>query len=273
MYVAAPVSLLRPTPGTGAAATVVGMDPLALGSLALLALVDSTSIGTLLVPIWLLLAPGGVTVRRMGLYLGTVAGFYLVVGTAVALGLDAVAAPVGQAMRTPAGALVQVGLGAGLIALSFVVDPGEKARRRRAQEGRDPGQRVMRWRDRTVGADGRARTLVLLALAAAALEVATMLPYLAAISLVSTSDLAPAARLGVLVAYCLVMVLPAALLTVARVAAARHVDPLLTRLGDWMTRTASSTTGWVLGIAGFLVARDAVARLGGGQEALDRLGF
>lgn len=249
------------------------MDPLALGSLALLALVDSTSIGTLLVPIWLLLAPGGVTVRRMGLYLGTVAGFYLVVGTAVALGLDVVAAPLGEALRTPTGLVVQAGLGVALFALSFVVDPGEKVRARRAAAGRDPAQRVLRWRDRAVGGTTGARPLVLLALGAAALEVATMLPYLAAISMVSTSDLVPAARLAVLAAYCVVMVLPALLLTGLRVAAARRVEPLLERVGAWMTRTASSTTGWVLGIAGFLVARDAVARLGGLQELADRVGL
>lgn len=273
MYAGPAGSVVLPTRGEGRGRERGRMDPLALGSLALLALVDSTSIGTLLVPIWLLLAPGGVTVRRMGLYLGAVAGFYLVVGTAVALGLDVVAAPLGEALRTPTGLLVQAGLGVALLALSFVVDPGEKGRARRAAAGRDPAQRVLRWRDRAVGGTTGARPLVLLALAAAALEVATMLPYLAAISMVSTSDLAPPARLVVLAAYCVVMVLPALLVTGLRVAAARRVEPLLERVGAWMTRTASSTTGWVLGIAGFLVARDAVARLGGLQEVVDRLGF
>lgn len=49
-------------------------------SLAGLALVDSTSIGTLFIPIWLLLAPGRVSVRRILVYLGTIAAFYFAVG-------------------------------------------------------------------------------------------------------------------------------------------------------------------------------------------------
>jgi len=248
------------------------MELATTGSLAVLALVDSTSIGTLLVPIWLLLAPGGVRFRRMLLYLGTVAGFYLVVGTAVALGLGAVAAPVGQALDSPAGALGQLALGVGLFGLGFVVDPGAKGRARRAEQGRDPAQRVLRWRDRTVAGGGGPRALVLLALAAATVEVATMLPYLAAISMVSTSDLAAPARFGVLSAYCAVMVLPAVLLTVVRRVAAGRIDPLLQRFGDWMTRTAASTTGWVLCIAGVLVARDAIGRAGGLDVLLDALG-
>lgn len=239
------------------------MDLATTGSLVVLALVDSTSIGTLLLPIWLLLAPGGVRMGRMLLYLGTIAGFYLIVGTAVALGVDAVAAPVGRALDGPAGIVAQLGLGLGLIGLSFVVDPGRRARERRAGVGRDPARRVLRWRDRAVAGGGRPRALVLLALGAGTVEVATMVPYLAAISLVSTSDLPPAGRVAVLAAYCLVMVLPASVVTALRLVAARGVDPLLQRLGEAMMRSAASTTGWVLGIAGFLVAADAVGRADG----------
>ncbi len=248
------------------------MDLTTAGSLVVLALVDATSIGTLLVPVWLLLAPGGVRLRRMLLYLGTVAGFYLVVGTALALGVGAVAAPVGRALDSPGGALAQLALGVGLFGLGFVVDPGRTVRQRRAARGRDPAHRVLRWRDRTVAGGGRPQALVLLALAAATVEAATMLPYLAAISMVSASDLAAPARFGVLTAYCLVMVLPALLLAVLRRVAAPRIDPLLTRVGDAMTRSAASTTGWVLCIAGFLVARDAVARAGGLDVLLSVLG-
>lgn len=249
------------------------MDLATTGSLVVLALVDATSIGTLLVPIWLLLAPAGVQLRRMLLYLGTVAGSYLLVGTAVALGLGAVAAPVGRALDSPGGALAQLALGVGLFGLGFVVDPGRTARARRAARGRDPAQRVLRWRDRAVAGGGHPRALVLLALAAATVEVATMLPYLAAISMVSTSDLPGPTRLLVLTVYCVVMVLPAVLLTVLRRVAAARIDPVLQKLGAWMTRSAATTTGWVLCIAGLLVARDAVARAGGLHVLLGALGL
>jgi hypothetical protein len=45
--------------------------------LAGLALVDSTSIGTLFIPVWLLLTPGPVNGRRILAYLGTIAGLLL----------------------------------------------------------------------------------------------------------------------------------------------------------------------------------------------------
>jgi hypothetical protein len=54
--------------------------PALLGALALLALIDSTSFGTLLIPIWLMLVPGRLRRSRILIYLATVAGFYLLVG-------------------------------------------------------------------------------------------------------------------------------------------------------------------------------------------------
>ena len=39
------------------------------------------------------------------------------------------------------------------------------------------------------------------------------------------------------------------------------MTPLLERLNGWLTRHATSATGWLLAIVGFLLARDAAARL------------
>jgi hypothetical protein len=49
------------------------MDLALLGSLAVLALIDSTSFGTLLIPIWLMMSPFGVRPGRILQFLGTVA--------------------------------------------------------------------------------------------------------------------------------------------------------------------------------------------------------
>jgi hypothetical protein len=51
-----------------------------------LALVDSTSFGTLLIPVWLMLAPGRVAAGRVVLFLGTVAASYLLLGVALLTG-------------------------------------------------------------------------------------------------------------------------------------------------------------------------------------------
>lgn len=228
-----------------------------LGGLAVLALIDSTSFGTLLIPLWFLLTPGRVRVRPMLTFLGTVAAFYLVVGLALVAGADAVLSRGAQALDHPAVAVAQLVLGVGLLVASFFID-------RKGPDGeRRPG-RVLRWRDRAMGegeGSGSSRALVGLALGAAVLEVATMLPYLAAIGLLTTADLPVLQRSAVLAAYCLVMVLPALVLLGLRLVARRRVEPVLARIAAWLERTGAETTAWVVGIVGVLVALDALERL------------
>ncbi len=224
------------------------MDFALLGSLAVLALIDSTSFGTLLIPIWLLMHPGGVRAGRLLLFLGTVALFYLVVGLAIALGADAFLPQITRVLDTRAASWVQLVLGVGLFFLSFRLD-----RKYRRGDGR-----LVRWRERAL-TDGSAAGLAGLALAAAAAEVTTMLPYLAAIGLLSTSDLTTGSLALVLAGYCLLMILPALLLTALRLATGDRLTPLLTRVGTWMAN--SNALSWIVGIVGFLLARDAAARL------------
>lgn len=264
----------------GADGTGLGLAAMA-GVLVVLALVDSTSFGTLLIPVWLLLAPGRLRAGRVITYLATVAGFYLAVGIVVMLGAGAFLDRFGDALDTRAAAIVQLLLGIGLLALSFRFDGKRAARRaeRAAAEGRPPAPgRLSRWRERALGiesaVDGgvqgavtvRARPSVLplvgLALGAVAIEVGTMLPYLAAIGIITTSDVGWPTSAGVLAAYCVVMIAPALLLLLGRLVAARAVDPLLHRLDRWLTKNAAEMTGWVLGILGVLLALNAMGRLG-----------
>lgn len=225
------------------------------GTLTVLALVDSTSFGTLLIPMWFLLTPGRVRVGRMLVFLGTVAGFYLLLGLALVAGVGALLENVG-ALDNPVVVRVQLVLGVALVAASFLIG------RERSGRGSRPG-RLLRWRERAVGAETEAGVggLLTLALAAAALEVATMLPYLAATGIIGSAGLTLPARVGVLAAYCLVMVLPALVLLVGRLAARRAVEPLLTRISAWMERSGAETTSWIVGIVGVLVALDALDRL------------
>ncbi|RXR25792.1 GAP family protein [Oerskovia turbata] len=260
-----------------------------LGALVVLALVDSTSFGTLLIPVWLLMTPGRVRVARLLVYLGTIAGFYLVVGVVLALGAGAFADGFGELFETRPARLIELLGGVALVAYSFRLD-------RRSKEPSNGQGRVLRWRARAMGAsnatgaapsgltplpDGAAHpvpgthpgvattprtgsvtALMGLALAAAAIELASMLPYLAAIGMLTRSDLGWPGTAVVLAGYCLVMVLPALVLLAGRVLAGRLVEPLLARLNAWMTKNAASTTAWVVGIVGFLLARDAVVWLG-----------
>lgn len=100
-----------------------------------------------------------------------------------------------------------------------------------------------------------------LVLLAGVLELATMLPYLGAIGLLTTSDVNWSMQALLLGGYVVVMVVPALVLLVIRILARDRIDPWLKRLSGWMNRHADEATPWVLGIVGFLVARDAAARL------------
>jgi hypothetical protein len=228
------------------------MDAALLLSLAGLALVDSTSVGTLFIPVWLMLAPGSVRASRILVYLATIAVFYFGVGLLIVLGADSITSTVDGAWDSEAVLWGQLAVGVGLFALSFRFD----SKRRKPTGG------VNRWRERaTMGASSGA-WLAGLALLAALAELATMLPYLGAIGMMTTSDVGATAVPALLAGYCAIMVLPAGVLLAARVVAHARIEPVLTRMNKWITEKGANATGWIIGIAGFLIARDAVTRLG-----------
>lgn len=231
-----------------------------LGSLAALALIDSTSIGTMLLPVWFLLSPRGVRVGRYLLFIGTIAVFYTGVGIALLLGGRAWLGDLSEVAETTAGSRVLLVIGLAMLVGSFFI-----GRSKEAGGSGGPG-RFARWRDRAVGSDtdeaGSVGSLIGLALLAGTLEVASMLPYLGAIGLLATSDLAAAGQIGLLVAYCGVMVLPAIVLLALRLSAQSFIEPQLKRLAAWMERTGGETTAWIVGIVGFLIARSAAGPAG-----------
>ena len=223
-------------------------------SLAGLALLDSSSIGTLFIPIWFLLTPGRIRVGRIVLYLGTIAVFYFGVGLLISLGAGSAISAFGDALRTTAALWVQLAIGVGLFVLSFRFDP-------KRQKRKPGGGAIQRWRDRTMSEDTSVRWLMGLAVLAGLTEVATMLPYLGAIGIMTTSGISTLTVVVLLAGYCVVMIVPAGVLLTLRLTAAKTVEPLLQRLNDWIMTKGASATGWIIGIAGFLIARDAAARL------------
>lgn len=226
-----------------------------------LALIDSTSIGTLLIPIWLLLDNRQVRASSMMIYLLTIAGFYLLLGIAIMLGADLLAGVenLTQTNKTlPTNSItafmiliVQLAIGIVLFAISFRFDSSK------------PGasSRVERWKQKAADATTSVRFLMGLALFAAMAEVATMLPYLGAIALIASAQLPWQVVFALMFAYCLMMILPAMVLLVLRMLLGERIRPMLIQVDGWITKNAASALGWVLGIAGFLIASDAVVRL------------
>lgn len=224
-----------------------------LSGLVALALIDSTSFGTFLIPIWLMLAPGRIRVARILVFLGTVAAFYLALGILLVTSVARFSDQISEALDTTPARVLQFVLGVALVAAGVWVG----LRKARASSGR-----MLRWRERAVGDESSIRGLMALAVTAAVIEAGSMVPYLAAIGLIGTADLAWPLTLLVLVGYCLVMILPAIVLLIGRVAAASVVQPVLHRVNDWMERTGRENTAWLLGIVGVLVAGSAVDGLG-----------
>lgn len=238
-----------------------------LGQLVVLALVDSTSFGTLLIPLWLMLAPGRVRPGRVLVFLGVVAAFYWVLGIALLLGADALMQSFGDVLASDGARWAQLVLGAGMLAGSFFIgrkrepEPVSVDTADTADAAR-PG-RLARWRASAMGVQGSGvGALIGLALAAAIVEAGTMVPYLAGIGLLTASDAGTVTSVLVLACYVGVMILPALVLLAVRLLARRAVEPTLRRLESWMTRTAGETTAWIVGIVGFLLARDAASVLG-----------
>ena len=209
-----------------------------------LALVDSTSLGTIGVPIFLTVAR--TPVRRVVLYLATITVFYFVVGVALLLGINSALTVIGSVFESRAALIVQLLAGAALIVLSFRFDARKRA-----------GRPKRSWEPK----NGSAISMVGLALTAGIVEITSMVPYIAAIGMLIGSDLSTLARIGIIAGYTTVMALPAlALLGLSRIGAP-WVDRLLERAGTWIERNAEGMLGWMLGIVGFFLAANAIGSL------------
>jgi len=229
-----------------------------LAALAGLALIDSTSFGTLVLPLMMLLS-AQVRTRNVVVHLVTIAVFYFGVGVALVLGAEWVLEAVTPLLESTAGRAVQLAVGVALVVLSFVVDP-KVAARRRTRRGLPP-RAPSRFRQRAQGADAALPTVVGVALLSGGVEVASMLPYLGAVGLIVAADLTLTGQLGVLAGYNAVMIAPATVLLVVRLTGGRRLEPRLQRIEAWLSKRSSSATAWVIGIIGALLGLDALSGL------------
>lgn len=241
-----------------------------LGVLAVLALIDSTSFGTLLIPVWLLMAPGRLRTGRVLVYLGVVAGAYALIGLVLLAGLtifgEALLGWFAEARESRAFLIGQAALAAGLIWYSLRLDPmtaAGKAKKREREAARSTADRVSRFRSRAVGEGARGGVVPLLALALAAvgLEIATLLPYLAGIGLVATAAPEPPGSALMILFYCAVMILPALVLLAARIIARRLVERPLARLEGFLSRHANGTIALILFLLGAFLGLNALQDL------------
>lgn len=278
-------------------------------SLALLALIDGLSVGTLLIPVFLLLHPGRVRAGRILLYLVTIAGFYLLVGLLFLWGLVNLVDVASDFLSSPGGLITRLVVGSALLITAFAMPTGDKASRgttppeaaspvasapqvspwtsmstaddthasagmrpppaaapastagAEADAAPRPG-RITRWRERLLDPRTRGTAVMAVAIAAGVVEVATMLPYIVAMTMLADAGIDAPLRVLSLVGYCALMILPAIVLLILRIVAAPLVRRPLERFAAWMERTGAENTAWIIGIIGFLIARSAATELG-----------
>lgn len=236
--------------------------------LVLLALVDSTSFGTLLIPMWLMLAPGRPRAGRILLFLGTVAAFYFLLGIALLLGASTLLDTLQETGTSRPLRVAQLVVGIGLLALGVLMEPWTKAGKerrlaRRAEKLARSGPSLhMRMQARATDASAPVAAVIALALTATIIEAASMIPYLAAIGLLTASELTLAWRGAALFGYCLVMIAPALLLLAARLLLHDHVAPVLTKLEALLSRNANEAMAWVVFLVGMYLVGDSLKALG-----------
>lgn len=112
-----------------------------------------------------------------------------------------------------------------------------------------------------LGSASSARSVVLLGIAAGTAELVTMLPYLAAIAMITAAGLSAVTSASILAGYCLIMATPAVLLLCGRIVAGDRLDKPLSGVDSFISRHGDSAMGWVFGIAGFYLAGNAAAVL------------
>ncbi|WP_125099138.1 GAP family protein [Leucobacter chromiireducens] len=233
------------------------------GALAVLALVDGLSVGTLLIPLFFLVAPGRLRASRILTYLGTITAFYLAVGVLFMLGLVNIIDAASGFLASRPGQWLVLFVGGGLFAAGLLVWAADSRRARLAKAGTPlpEGGRILRWRARVLDDRAGGGAVMAVAIAAGVIELAGMLPYLVGMTMLADAPLTMPVRIGYLAGYCLMMILPALVLLAARVIAAPLVAGPLERLTAWFQRTGSETTSWVLCILGVLIARGAAQSL------------
>lgn len=219
--------------------------------LVILALIDSTSMGTLVIPLILLVVGEGGARRVAGrtlLFLLVIGVFYLLLGIALLAGLLPVLDRMGHLLSSPAASVVLAAIGVLLVIWSFRSDPKEIRKR-----GGDPEASARRWTDRARRASGRPGVLVGLALTAGVVEAASMVPYLAAMGIIADLEVGLGRGSLVLVGYCAVMILPGVLLCGVRALLGGRADSLLDRVHDWSVRYAAGAFSWAVGIIGVII--------------------
>jgi len=211
-----------------------------------LALVDSTSFGTLILPLALVIRGRGVDGRGFTIYFATVTAFYFLIGVGLLFGVNLLGGWVSDLLSSRPVQWIQLVSGIGLLAFAILKDVPKDA----------PG------RTTKIPTHLSPKAMAGLGFGAALVEAATMVPYLAAMGILGAMEMALGGKLLILLGYCMVMILPALVLIGIAVVLGQKIWPRLERMLNWLERQTAETMLWVAGIVGYYLAANAAVALG-----------
>lgn len=206
-----------------------------------LAVLDASTLSTLLIPLWLLAKPGAFKPQRLMSYLTVIASTYFIAGLALLTLAQQLTDRYLAVLQGPMADRLVMGLG------GIVVIMGIIGLLRGRRESRPGPSLLTRFRDRAVSTNASTATL---ALSAVAVEAATMWPYLVGISLITANGPGLPVDALWLALYNGIMIAPAAILTWARVKYPAQTDLLLTQTRETMTGAGSHFTAWLALVLG-----------------------
>lgn len=217
--------------------------------LAALALLDATTMGTLLIPLWLLLDTAAFRARRILLYLGVVASAYFAIGLVLLWAAVELVRRYADFWESAATSRILFSAGVALLLGGILLEipaikKSREARRHQRQTGTVKPPLTQRLRTKALTAHGPG-PIIGLAGGAVAVELATMWPYLIAIGLIATNLSGFTASLA-LAGYCFIMVLPALLLLIFRVGAPDQANQLLKASAQALSKPGVQTTGMIV---------------------------
>lgn len=219
-----------------------------------LALLDSLSLGTLVIPLALIVHWRAVRVPALTTYLITVAAVYFLLGLGLLLGFAGLGSVAERVTQTDVFPWITLILGAAL-AIFGIFGPDPKKP--------EPGQLPKR----AAGATSSLPSLVALGLGASLTEAATMLPYIAAMGIIGSWEIPSVAKAGAVGIYCLIMIVPTVVLATLALLFGQKFFPRLERLIPRLEYEAKVTLLWIAAIVGIYMVANSVATIRGDLPA------
>lgn len=209
-----------------------------LSVIGVLAILDTLSPAIIGVTVYVLLVAKKQQSRLLLTYLTTVVLFYFSTGIFLMLGLDVIFDPIANALNNHSARLVMIIVGAILFVGSWLV-PKKKT-------SGSPKPKSF-----SIGA------MIALGFTTSLLEVATALPYFAAIGILTSNHLAFYEWLPIIAGYNLIMITPAILLLCLHILFKRFMNKPLRKIQALFDKSTSSALSWAMFFVGLILLMNA----------------